>query len=173
MPRWDYAKAVVGFDPAEMFADVSSSGGKSASSEVSLGTTVYLRGPATATKVTVVEEFTVTGSIEQSGDAKGIYTPCIGLTSEKGRDLEHAGCGAPIRIKSGEVSETWVVTATLPATDGKAQFMLDEGFDTSIATGSTLPPAQSASVKVTITPHQHIIGDGWTYTAAGNFTPRP
>jgi hypothetical protein len=65
------------------------------------------------------------------------------------------------------------VTATVPATGGKAQFSLDEGFETAISSGESMRPAKSASLKVTITPHQHIIEPGWTYTAGGHFKPRP
>jgi hypothetical protein len=171
-PQSDHAGADVIFDPAEMAVEVTSSGGGGALSDQDLGTTVTLRGPATATKVHVVEEFTVIGSIALSGSGTfALYTPCI-IVSQGATQLGRAGC-RPIFAKSAEVSETWPATVTVPATRGKAQFVVDESLNAEVGSSPTTPPAESASFSVTITPHQHIIEPGWTYTAAGHFKPRP
>jgi hypothetical protein len=85
-PQQDDALDTVDFNPAEMFVDASSSGGNFVLATVSLGTTVFLRGPATATKVTVVEEFTGTGSITLSGGGRPRpTTPASRLPPRQGR----------------------------------------------------------------------------------------
>jgi hypothetical protein len=161
----------VAFNPALIVVAARSTGGGSALSSSILETVVTLHGPATASRVHVVEEFTVIGTTTLTGTSAAEYTPCITVT-QGSTVLGRAGC-ALIRGMSGGVAKTFAVTAAVTATRGTAQIALSETFLTTVDSEVRSPPAESASLSVTITPHQHIIEPGWTYTAAGNFRPRP
>src|ERR1700690_1313897 len=68
-PQSAVAASDVIFNPAVIGVNVKVSGGGAALSTSTLETVVTLRGPATATKVHVVEEFTVIGSATLSGSS--------------------------------------------------------------------------------------------------------
>jgi hypothetical protein len=165
------ADSSVAFNPALIVVDIGGSGGGAADSDSILETVVTLHGPTTAKEVHVVEEFTVIGKITLTGSSAAEYTPCITVTHGK-TVLGQAGC-ALIPGASGNIAQTWAVTATVPVTSGRAQIGLSETFLAAANTEMMVRVAPSASFAVTITPHQHIIESGWTYTAAGNFKPKP